>query len=150
MAQQKKTSENLSDRLFVDTGYVIARFNRRDQYHEKAKQFSPAIAESRELWTTDAVLLEIAAAFSHPQHRSIAIGIWDEFHGASGHCLVREAAGERLEQSVELFRMRSDKSWSLTDCLSFVVMREEQLLDALTPDHHFAQAGFRALLIDTK
>jgi hypothetical protein len=91
MVQQKKASENLSDRLFVDTGYIIARFNRRDQYHEKAKQFSQAIAESRELWTTDAVLLEVAAAFSHPQHRPIAVGIWDEFHGAS-----RTASCEKL------------------------------------------------------
>jgi predicted nucleic acid-binding protein len=61
---------------------------------------------------------------------------------------VREASGVRLEQAVELFRTRSDKSWSLTDCLSFVVMQEEQLSDALTPDHHFTQAGFRALLIE--
>jgi predicted nucleic acid-binding protein len=61
---------------------------------------------------------------------------------------VREASGVRLEQAVELFRTRSDKSWSLTDCLSFVVMQEEQLSDALTPDHHFRQAGFRALLIE--
>jgi predicted nucleic acid-binding protein len=63
MVQQKKASEILSDRLFVDTGYIIARFNRRDQYHEKAKQFSRVIAESRELWTTDAVLLEVLPLF---------------------------------------------------------------------------------------
>jgi predicted nucleic acid-binding protein len=61
---------------------------------------------------------------------------------------VCEAAGIRLDQAVRLFRERSDKAWSLTDCLSFVVMSEHQLIDALTVDHHITQAGFRALLLD--
>jgi predicted nucleic acid-binding protein len=59
-----------SDRFFLDTGYVIARFNRRDQYHQKAKELTGLVAARRELWTTDAVLLEVAAAFSSPSHRS--------------------------------------------------------------------------------
>ncbi len=42
--------------------------------------------------------------------------------------------------------MRPDKDWSLTDCISFVVMEEHGITDALTGDHHFEQAGFRALL----
>jgi predicted nucleic acid-binding protein len=148
MARQKSPPNNLSDRCFLDRGYVLARFNQRDQFHGKARQLAGAIAAGRELWTTEAVLLEIAAAFSHPNYRSIALAIWDEFHGGNSRCRVREAAGPRLDQAVELFRERSDKAWSLTDCLSFVVMRDEQLVDALTADHHFIQAGYRALLIE--
>lgn len=136
-----------SDRLFLDTGYVLARFNRRDQYHKNAKRFANSISSVRELWTTDAVLIEVAAAFSHPSHRSIAISIWDEFHGGDPRCRVREASGGRLAEAVELFRQRPDKEWSLTDCLSFIVMSKERLVDALSADQHFAQAGFRALLL---
>jgi predicted nucleic acid-binding protein len=36
----------------------------------------------------------------------------------------------------------------MTDCLSFVVMEERSVLEALTADHHFPQAGFRALLLE--
>ncbi len=41
---------------------------------------------------------------------------------------------------------RLDKDWSLTDCISFAVMQERSLTEALTSDHHFEQAGFTALL----
>jgi predicted nucleic acid-binding protein len=88
-----------------------------------------------------------AAAFSYPSHRPIALSIWDEFHGGDSRCRVREVSGSRLARAVELFRERPDKSWSLTDCLSFVVMDEEHLLYALTADSHFNQAGYDALLI---
>ena len=47
-----------------------------------------------------------------------------------------------------LFGSRPDKSWSLTDCISFAVMEAHGISDVLTCDHHFAQAGFRVLLID--
>jgi predicted nucleic acid-binding protein len=148
MAREKNPPAPPSDRLFLDTGYVIARFNRRDQYHGKAKQLAGVVAAATELWTTDAVLFEVAAAFSSPNHRSVAMAIWDEFHGGNSRCRVGEAAGARLARAVEMFRQRSDKEWSLTDCLSFVLMQEMQLVDALAADQHFIEAGFRAILLD--
>jgi len=51
-----------------------------------------------------------------------------------------------IESAVDLYRTREDKHWSLTDCLSFVVMTQRQIGEALTFDHHFQQAGFRTLL----
>jgi len=51
-----------------------------------------------------------------------------------------------LMQGIDLYVRRSDKEWSLTDCISFVVMKRFALADALTVDHHFAQAGFNLLL----
>lgn len=148
MARQRNPPTPPSDRLFLDTGYVIARFNRRDEHHGNAKRLASAVAAARELWTTDAVLLEIAAAFSHPNHRSFAIAIWDEFHGLDGRYRVCSVAGKLLDRAVDLYRARTDKAWSLTDCLSFVVMAEQGLTDVLSTDGHFTQAGFRALLLE--
>lgn len=51
-------------------------------------------------------------------------------------------------QAFEMYRQRRDKEWGLTDCLSFVVMQEQGITDALTADIHFQQAGFRILLDD--
>lgn len=49
-------------------------------------------------------------------------------------------------QGVELYGRRGDKNWGLTDCISFVLMREEGIAEALTTDHHFEQAGFEILM----
>jgi predicted nucleic acid-binding protein len=51
-----------------------------------------------------------------------------------------------LQRGLHLFAGRPDKNWSLTDCISFVVMQDEGLIEALTADAHFEQAGFKALL----
>ncbi len=47
-----------------------------------------------------------------------------------------------LRRGLDLYQSRPDKAWSLTDCISFIVMGDERLDDALTGDRHFAQAGF--------
>lgn len=56
------------------------------------------------------------------------------------------ASPAHLADGLRLYRGRSDKEWSLTDCVSFNIMRERGLTSALTYDHHFEQAGFEALL----
>jgi predicted nucleic acid-binding protein len=52
-----------------------------------------------------------------------------------------------LERGLQLMAARLDKDWSLTDCISFVVMQDAGINEALSGDRHFEQAGFRALLV---
>jgi predicted nucleic acid-binding protein len=54
-------------------------------------------------------------------------------------------SGELSLAAFRLFTDRTDKDWSLTDCLSFVVMGRRGIMEALTADHHFEQAGFEAV-----
>ena len=58
----------------------------------------------------------------------------------------RTEAARRVIPGLSLHVARMDKSWSLTDCISFYLMRERGITQALTTDHHFTQAGFEALL----
>ena len=51
-----------------------------------------------------------------------------------------------MERGLALYDARPDKQWSLTDCISFLVMQDRRITEALTGDHHFEQAGFTALL----
>ena len=136
------------DRLFVDTGFFLALFNRRDQYHEVAGRMANHFHQCRELWTSEAIMLEVAAGFRTPGQRPIAIGLWDRFH-SDPRCRLATISGPLLARAMELFRSRPDKDWSLADCTSFVLMAEHHLTDALSCDQHFVQAGFRALLLET-
>lgn len=60
--------------------------------------------------------------------------------------VVVPSSRELFEQGINLYDNRSDKGWSLTDCIYFELMREHGVTEALTGDRHFAQAGFLPLL----
>lgn len=60
---------------------------------------------------------------------------------------VIETSGKTLQKGWEIFKMHLDKNWSLTDCITFYVMKERKIRKALTSNHHFIQAGFEALLL---
>jgi predicted nucleic acid-binding protein len=65
---------------------------------------------------------------------------------ANSDTVIFPATEQLLQEGIDFYAQRPDKEWSLTDCISFVVMTREQITDALTGDRHFEQAGFNAVL----
>lgn len=57
---------------------------------------------------------------------------------------------ELHQQAMELLLARPDKTYSLCDAVSFVLMRQRQVNIALTTDRHFVQEGFQRLLVATE
>jgi len=132
--------------VFADSFYFLARLNPRDQAHQEAVRLGTE--DSRPLVTTDWVLTEVGDAMSAPTNRPAFLRLLDLLR-SSREVEIVPATRELLDRGVVLFSERPDKEWSLTDCISFVVMRERQLSEAFTGDQHFEQAGFRALLVET-
>lgn len=132
-------------RTFVDTFFVVALVNERDQYHEKAVELSLEY-ERKLVLTTDAVLLEISNSLVR-NYKKESIVIIEKFLTTAETELIRLDA-TLFNKAFELYKTHADKSWGLVDCISFVVMKEHGINDALTCDKHFAQAGFRALMLD--
>jgi len=62
--------------------------------------------------------------------------------------ILRWYRPELFDRAVKLYPSHKDKEWGMTDCISFIVMQGMEVIDALTTDDHFRQAGFRALLIE--
>ena len=128
---------------FADSFYFLALFNPRDAAHERAVRASQDVPDT--LVTTDWVLVELADALCDPVNRVRCIGLVNDLRRSS-RVKVEPATRELLNAGWSLYQQRLDKDWSLTDCTSFVVMEQRGIAEALTGDHHFEQAGFRALL----
>ena len=131
-------------RVFADTHYFIALLSARDAAHASAVrwQFDEHV---REMVTTSWVLVELADSMNLPREREIAAEFIVQLR-ASPDTRITPLSEELMWRGFELYRSRRDKEWSLTDCISFLVMGDEGLTEALTGDRHFEQAGFTALL----
>jgi uncharacterized protein len=128
---------------FVDTHYYLALLSESDADHENALRLSRTL--SGRTVTTAWVLAEVADALAAPGLRALFLSLYDSLRNNPNVKIVPPSA-ELFEQGIELYARRPDKAWSLTDCISFTVMKRHGLTDALTGDHHFEQAGFRAVL----
>ena len=127
----------IAPKVFLDTAFVYALINTRDDWHGRAVQWQARLAaECRPLLTTEFVLMEIGDGLAALRFRSQATQILLTLR-SSALVEVVPASARLVEEAFTLYRARNDKDWGLTDCSSFVVMRERGLSDALTMDHHF-------------
>jgi predicted nucleic acid-binding protein len=133
-------------RVFLDTFFVEALLNQRDARHPQAVEFNARLRSYREIWTTEMVLVEVGNALSRTG-RAAAVAFIERCYRTPAIRVVSVDTA-LLGRAVQLYAAREDKTWGLTDCISFVVMHDQGLTDALTADHHFRQAGFRPLLLD--
>ena len=131
-------------RVFADTHFYIALLSKKDDAHDDALRWQ-ADTEIREVITTSWILVELADAMSLPRERDITAKFIARLRSAASTRIV-PVSEELLWRGFDLYRTRPDKEWSLTDCISFVVMSDEGLTEALTRDRHSGQAGFMALL----
>ena len=129
--------------VFADSSYYIGLLVKSDQYHADIVESTAHL--NAPIVTTAWVLTEVANALSAPQYRTAFLSLWEDLKVREAVTIV-EPTEKLFCEGIELYRSRSDKTWSLTDCISFVVMDRHGMSDALTTDHHFEQAGFRALL----
>jgi predicted nucleic acid-binding protein len=129
--------------VFADSHHFIALLNPRDADHDKAKTLQADLR--RPIVTTEYILIEVAAAFSAPPYRARFLKLISRLM-ANPNATIMPSSHELFLDGLELFEHRPDKSWSLTDCISFRVMEREGLTEALTGDRHFEQAGFKRLI----
>lgn len=130
---------------FVDTGYWLALHNTGDRLHGRARAL--AVMPQGPLVTTEAVLLEVGDALAGRHSRELAIALLKDIRTES-QIEVVPLSPDLFARAVQLYAERPDKEWGLTDCVSFVVMGDRGILEALAADQHFVQAGFRAILAE--
>ncbi len=134
--------------IFVDTSGWASLVVETQTFHTKAKEiYQSAISNQTPLLTTNYVLTELVALLTSPLRlsRPRVIEIVEGIKVSPFFEIIHidEMCDKR---TWELLKNRPDKKWSLVDCSSFVVMREREISESLTTDHHFEQAGFIRLL----
>lgn len=133
--------------IFLDASYAVALASPHDRHHAKACELAEWLeAEDHRLVTTRSVVLEIGNALSRRRQRDAAVTLLRALED-DPHVQVVPLTEDFYRRGFDLFAARADKEWGLTDCISFVVMRQRGIGDALTADAHFQQAGFRPLLL---
>ena len=136
----------MNEDIFVDTLYLVARLNPKDQWHTATLEVD-SIIKVRNLVTTETVLIELLnylAEFPPEMRKAVAKFVKLALDGFLVEVVFHTHAA--FLQGLKLYENRLDKGYSLTDCISMLAMRERGIQEVLTHDHHFEQEGFKILL----
>ena len=132
--------------VFIDAAFLVSLINPRDQNHQKAKEALQKV-QGAQLVTTDAVLTEVLNYYSER----------GDYLRQEALILVKAIMNREdvnflyygkywFYLGLERFEDRADKGYSLTDCISMVIMESDGIQEVLTSDKHFTQAGFTILM----
>ena len=130
----------MNQSVFVDTGAWYAAMVRKDADHQAAKHFLKT--NTLPLITSDYVMDETVTLLLSRVGHEYAVRFLDMLQTTQKAHLVYLTPAQ-ISSTAALFRGRSDKAWSFTDCSSFILMREYQIQIAFAFDEHFRQAGFQ-------
>lgn len=134
-------------KVFADTFYWAALINPRDQWHEKAVGLRESIGSGVRIVTTETVLIELMnyfCEFGDEMRRVVVEDVRDIMLDLNIDFI--EHGPTTFLDAVAMYEERSDKGYSLTDCISMLVMRDQGITEILTHDNHFQQEGFVVLL----
>lgn len=125
--------------VFLDTAYAIALSSANDHFHQRALLLADQLeaAETR-LVTTHAVLLEIGNALSKQRYRSAAIQLLDALE-ADPKVEIISLSAELYTRALQMYRERPDKEWGLTNCVSFIIMQDRGISEALPLTNIFSR-----------
>ncbi|HYV97293.1 MAG TPA: PIN domain-containing protein [Gemmatimonadaceae bacterium] len=132
--------------VFVDTAGFLALWDASDEHHRAAVRIKNDLVTAGRSFLTSDYVVDESATLLLMRHSHRAAADFLETIEKTSAVRIEWISPDRFRAAASLFRRHHDKTWSFTDCVSFVTMRELQLRDALTTDRHFTQAGFIPLL----
>lgn len=136
----------LARQVFLDTNGWLALLNASDALHSAAGAvWESLLRQGFSFVLTDWIVAETGNGLARTRaHSRFPRAV--ELVRFSSHARIIPVSERLFLQALDLYAKRSDKTWGLVDCASFVVMEEEGIRDAFTTDGHFAQAGLKCLL----
>jgi predicted nucleic acid-binding protein len=127
--------------VFLDTGYLIALEDADDANHPAAMEHREGFRRMPSFMTTSYVVDEVVTFFNVRGHHGKAVELGEMLLSSPSVAMIH-VSEDLLGRGMALLQARPDKRYSLTDCVSFVVMRERGIAMAFAFDRHFEQEGF--------
>ena len=125
------------DLTFIYASGWIALVNANDTlHHQSVRLFQQGLNEGRGFVTSSVVLLEVGNWLSPVPLRRLASGLMERIEHST-RVQVVELTPELYRRGWQLYRERLDKDWGVIDCISFTIMQERNIVEALTGDRHF-------------
>ena len=132
-------------KVFMDAGYIIALEALDDQHHRAASTHWREFSRLQPtLLTTSYVLTEVVAFFNNRRRSAKAVEIGSRILGSPSVHFIH-VDRELFESGWEYFQRHEHKQYPLTDCISFVLMDQQGIREALTFNLHFEEAGYRRM-----
>ena len=133
-------------KIFADTSYWVALISPKDKHHEAAKS-AQHTANNAILVTSESVMLEVGACFSKsgPEVRNKVTEVLEKILSDPNVEVVAQKRSD-LNSAIKLYKRRLDKTYSLVDCMSMILMRRLKIDEVLTTDHHFEQEKYSILM----
>lgn len=132
--------------VFMDSAGFLALWDAADEHHSTAVRVQSELARKRRRFVTTDYIADETVTLLLLRHSHAAAVDFLQSVERSEALRLEWIGPDRFVAASQFFRKHNDKDWSFTDCASFALMRELNIRDAFTTDHHFKQAGFVALL----
>jgi uncharacterized protein len=136
----------MKNEVFIDTSGFYAFLSMDDDSHGRAAEYLRAAAAKRIRFVTTDYVLDETATLLKARGQDMLLAPFFNHIFASNGCRVLWTDSDRFRQALRFFLKHSDQPWSFTDCLSFCIMKDAGVREALTKDSHFTAAGFIVLL----
>ncbi|MCG2769798.1 MAG: PIN domain-containing protein [Anaerolineae bacterium] len=134
--------------IFVDTSAWDAIADAGDPNHEMSLLFNDEIADRCRLVVTNYVLDELYTLLmmNVGHQRTVDFKRKLDVLAQEGILVIIWVSEDIAAEAWTVFeQFNVDKQWSFTDCVSYVVMKQREIVEAFAFDHHFAQMGFARL-----
>jgi predicted nucleic acid-binding protein len=136
--------------VFMDTAGFLALWDAADEHHDRAIRLQAELAGKRRRFLTTDYIADETATLLLMRHSRAAAADFLQAVITSESLQVQWIGPDRFHAAINFFARHENKEWSFTDCVSFTLMRELNIQDGFTSDHHFRQAGFNPLLRERK
>ncbi len=128
--------------IFADTSAWVALFDEKDRNFKTATDFFQELKQP--LLITNFILNETITLLRCRVSHKLAVEVAKKFYAGKMAALSYITPQEEAD-ALKLFEKYTDKTFSFTDCTSFVVMRKSGIVQAFTFDKHFRQMGFQVV-----